>query len=219
MLKSKGIKVFLLGILLSFMSLGLSTRVQAQTLDSHLYAPFVNFINYSFAGEGNEFAPMDITLQYGPNSQGIYQFSINNGGTEVVYVYQLADQGVVELAYFPETYTADDLRSHADVLDSQKSLVLPRELSIGTAYSRGYRQEQDFTVIDIIDRLDWMDTIYYDVVVVEGVDDDGYRQTFYYAAGVGLIYELWQDSEGFEVTRTLEHFNGSSSHFIKLINN
>lgn len=188
-------------------------HVNAQTsVDGLSYAPNVYYQMYDYAGEGNEFASQDVHLQYPPDENGIYQFSVSNGGTTIVFVYQMSSEGVYELAYFPETYDVSDLRGHADATDSQKSLVFPATLAVGQEFNRGYRSEQAYRVIDILPTFELLEATYYNVVVVEPVvHPEGGEQRFYYAPHIGHIMDEFiftEDDENYPVTTSLDTLKG-----------
>lgn len=187
--------------------------VDAQTEVKGLsYAPNVFYQVYDYLGDGNEYASQVVNLQYPPNDQGVYQFSVSNGGTSIVFVYQLSKEGVYELAYYPENYDAKDLRNHADATDSQKSLVFPATLSVGTEFKRGYRQEETYRVVDLLPTFELEGATYYNVLVVEPVNHpEGGEQRFYYAPNIGHIMDEFiftENDDYYPVTTSLDTLKG-----------
>lgn len=203
---------WLLLILLAAILTGIRD-VNAQTEVSGLsYAPNVYYQVYDYVGEGNEFASQEVKLQYLPNENGVYQFSVSNGGTTIVFVYQMSIDGVYELAYFPETYDQTDLRNHADAIDEQKSLILPATLSIGQEFNRGYRANEAYRVVDILSTFELLGATYYNVLVIEPVTQpEGGEQRFYYAPNIGHIMDEFiftEEAEYYPVTTSLDALKG-----------
>lgn len=205
--------VILLSLLVAFVAGLMMRQVNAQESVNGLdYAPNVFYQEYKYDGEGNEFASQNIELQYSPDKNGVYQFSVENGGTTIVYVYMLTDVGVVELAYFPETYGSEDLRYHSDVLDDLVSLVLPAELTVGEVFNRGYHEKEAYHVVEILPTFELLGVTYYDVVVIEPVTHPrGGEQRFYYAPQIGHIMDEWlfsEDGESYPITTSLNYLRG-----------
>lgn len=212
MLRDSAAFFWLLLLLLVAMLIG-ARQVNAQTeVDGLSYAPNVYYQVYDYAGEGNEFASQEVVLQYPPNDNGVYQFSVGNGGTTIVFVYQLSNEGVYELAYFPENYDTTDLRDHADATDIQKSLVFPATLSIGQEFNRGYHANEAHKVVDILPTFELLGATYYNVVVIEPVDHpEGGEQRFYYAPHIGHIMDEFiftEEGEYYPVTTSLDTLKG-----------
>lgn len=211
----------LLRVVIALLLLNQGLLVQAQSnqqvVDGRDYAPYIHFLEYDFAGQGNEYASQVVRLQFGVNSSGYYQFSVNNSGTQIVYVYQITDEGVIEQAYFPETYYTHDFRNHADVHNNKTSLILPRQIYEGLEFKGGYSDQDTYRVNEILSSIKIHDATYYDVVVLELVTpaDQG-TSLFYYAPGVGLIYRSFEH-EDFAVTTSLRGFKGISMRYRDLI--
>lgn len=161
----------------------------AESVDSHEYAQGLFYLDMYYKGEGNEYVEsIEVHNEYLLDDQGVYQYSSGNGGTVVSHVIQLAEDGIYELAYFPESYEGKDFRYSEDAVDDQKSLVLPRYLSIGNKFSRGYRGEKQYVVEDIMEEFAVGDEVYKKVLVVAQQTEKGTHRE-YYAPGVGLVHE------------------------------
>lgn len=179
-----------------------TTSINTSDYALGLFYPF-----YDYEGVGMEFAPFTLTLDYETDEDGIYQVSRANAGNTVSYVFQLTDEGIYELAYFPNSYDGEDFRYHEDALDEQVSLYFPQTLAAGDEFKRGYREEQLFTVTDILAEFDIDGTLYQDVIVIESTLPDGQVQRYYYAPGFGEIYsEYIYDDEGNQITTSLSYY-------------
>lgn len=191
-----------------------------EIVDTRLYAPYAFYQHYDYPGEGHEFVPFTAELQYAADENGIYQVAVDNTGTRTVYVYQLTESGVYELAYFPENYSNEDMRGHADVLDDVKSLVFPASLHVGDDIIRGYSQNTEtFTVASIEANYSIGDVWYPNVLVLESANTEGYTYRLYYAPGVGLIKDEYIDHEmpDAPMVAELETIKGPSSYAIRLM--
>lgn len=184
-----------------------SAQENAATVNASDYALGMYYPFYDYNGVGNEFAPFSLTLDYRPDENRIYQVSRANSGNTISYVYQITDEGIYELAYFPNSYDGQDFRGHADALDAQKSLYLPATLQVGDTFNRGYRKEQSYTVTDILAEYNLDGTIYENVLVIESNYPEGQVQRFYYAPQIGEIYsEYIYDEAGNSVTTSLDYY-------------
>lgn len=204
---------YLLTIILLLVASPLNVFAQDK-YDGRNYAPYVNFIEYDYLGEGNEYAARTVVLQYGVDEEGYYQFSVNNGGSQTVYVYQITDQGVIEHAYFPETYDMKDLRQHQDARDSQMAMVLPREIYELLEFQSGYRNQDTYRVNAVLAEFTVENVKYYDVLLLEKLDSSGNGSNlFYFAPGIGLIYQSFEQ-DTLRVTSSLNYFRGMSLRFL-----
>lgn len=178
-----------------------------QVINSADYAPGLFYPYYDYAGVGMEFAPFTLTLDYEPDEDGIYQVSRATSGNTVSYVYQLTEEGVIELAYFPNSYEGEDFRYHDDSVDEQISTFFPAALSVGDIFTRGYRDEQKFTVTEILPEHDVEGVTYNEVLVIETTLPEGEVQRYFYAPQIGEIYsEYIYDEEGNSITTSLSEY-------------
>lgn len=207
----------------SFLSSGISIQAQETaelTLDVHEYAPYAFYQTYNFHGEGNEFAGMEVKTNFGPDKNGRYQFTLDNGGVSVVFVYALTHQGVEELAFFPEASGNSDLRYHEDSNDNRTSLILPVDVSVGGQFNRGYRDQEPLIITEIIPRYNLQGVIYYNVLVMEAQQEDFNQQTrYYYAPAVGLIKEEFipDPDENYKIIRELKEVAGPTKFLVDLV--
>ena len=143
----------------------------------------------------------------------------------MAYVYRITDEGIYEEAFFPESYEGEDYRHHQDARDDIRSLVLPAEVAIGQTFYRGYKQELEMTIVDILPEMKLESDTYYNVLVAEGHteethDNPATTQRYYYAPGIGLIldeFEMYDDSgaDPYVVTSTLSCFSGMSQYSVQ----
>lgn len=182
------------------------TEVVLTKVNSEDYLPYLAYERYEYKGEGMEFAGFRAQRHFKMNDEGVYQFSRATDGTTVTYVYQMTDDGLYELSYFPETYEVSDYRQHADTLDEYRSLVMPKELVVGESFNSGYRQEMKIIVEDILSEYELNNQTYHNVVVLLVPSDDGMSEDrLYYAPKIGLIYQEFKLLEdNYLVTSTLE---------------
>lgn len=196
-------------ILLTITMNGQLTSVTAQDAVSGLdYAPGLYYQFYDYSGEGNEFVPYKSYFDYAPDEAGIYQISVDNTGTTVSYVYQIREDGIYELAYFPESYEQNDFRYSEDATDGIDALFLPASLEVGTTFSRGYKADQDYVVTDILAEFELEDITYYNVVVIESTFETGEVQRYYYAPKIGEIYSEYVIDESMSFTTTINILRG-----------
>ena len=193
---------------------------QTHTVNGLDYAPYTYFIHYDYLGEGNEFAEQQVTLEYGVDSEGYYQFVINNPGIRMAYVYRITDDGVYEEAYFPDAKPGVDYREEADARDDQRSLILPTEIQIGTKYQRGYRKEQTIELTDILEQFEVGGVRYLNVIELTVHDPDpSIDQKYYYAPKVGLLLDQFKtktsETDEYVVTTTLNYFSGISQRLLE----
>lgn len=191
--KIKGFLIYFITffLLTGFLTAGNSVQAQETaeiTLEAHTYAPYAFYQSYDFYGEGNEFAGMEVKTNFGPDQNGRYQFTLDNGGVSIVFVYALTNEGVEELAFFPDASGNQDLRYQADSEDNRTSLIIPNELTVGTQFNRGYSDQDALVIKEILPRYNLQGVIYYNVLVIEPQLQEGnQRIRFYYAPAVGLI--------------------------------
>ena len=214
----KRLTVLLFSVLVLLSIVGSNVNLaKAQTsMDGLLYAPNVYYQEYVYEGDGMEFAAQDVTLQYAPDENGVYQFSVANAGTTIVFVYQLTDTGVIELAYFPETYDSLDLRYHEDSTDDRTALVLPADLVVGEVFYRGYQGDEAYQVVEVLPTFELLGITYENVVVVEPVTHpEGGVQRFYYAPRIGHIMDEWiftgEDEAAHPITTSLNYLRGPTN--------
>lgn len=179
---------------------------QVDSVSGFDYAPYLFYRDFDYYGTGNEFAGYKVTLDYPLNEDGVYQFRMQSSGTTIVYVYQLREEGLVELAYFPETYELVDLRQHPDSLDDLYSLILPNQLKIGDNFKSGYSQQSDYQVADIYPTYQVGESTYENVVVLTLSSDPETQSYFYLAPGVGYVdYEfVFKDDDMYSITEVLK---------------
>ena len=211
-MKKNALKRILASILFAaVLFAGFSSAVTAEeateSVDTSNYAPGLFYPYYDHIGVGMEFAPFTLTLDYEPDEDGIYQVSHATAGNTVSYVYQLTEDGVIELAYYPNSYEGEDFRYHEDSLDEQVATFFPAELAVGDTFTRGYRDEQEYTVTDILAEHEVEGETYHDVLVTESVMPEGEVQRYYYAPEIGEIAsEYIFDDEGNAITTALSEY-------------
>ena len=180
-------------------------------LNSADYAPYVNS-SYDYKASNLEWINGQLTdsymevgndyrlthLQYGPDAEGRYQFVMDDSSIGIkTFVYQIASDGVYELAYF-ETGNEEliDFRYHADAQDEIKSLILPSDMSLGSKFLSGYRQQNEYVVMEHYDSYLHQGQVYHDVIELRHLDnaDSSWKHHVFYAPQVGII------SDGFANT-------------------
>ena len=168
------------------------------------YAPYVNS-SYDYTASNLEWLNGQLTdsymavgndyrlthLQYGADAEGRYQFVMDDSYTGVkTFVYQITPDGVYELAYF-ETGNEElvDFRYHADAQDEIKSLVLPSDLSLGSRFLSGYRQQNEYVVTEHYASYTHQGLVYRDVIELRHLDqaDSNWKHHVFYAPQVGII--------------------------------
>lgn len=155
-----------------------------------LILPYAQFINYQYSGDGSLFDIQDIIMEYGPDSNGIFQIVSYTGNDTTAYIYQIRDSGLYELAYFNDYYVVEDLRYSADALDGIDSLILPSNLTIGLTFTTGYNNESVRTVAEIVDYYSIGDVSFNDVLRIEERKEEAdgpATYNYYYAPNYGII--------------------------------
>lgn len=175
------------------------------------YAPYYFHDAYNHVADFMEFDDYEVIRNYPADEANVYQFNFDNNATNTVYVYQIQDDGIYELAYFPHEDPSIDYRYHSDSTDTYQSLILPSTLTAGQVFYQGYYQDEPVFVVDILDSFTHLDTVYQNVVVLEK-QIDNYTYTTYLAPHTGIILENKVSDDGqFDITTELfDHTNNST---------
>lgn len=168
-----------------------------QTLEAWL--PRLNNVFYSYEGIGNEYASFTWTPQF--NQENYYQVAKNNGGTEIVEIYEYHPDEIVQVFRRPETYFRDNFYSIND-LDyygeyQVNEVVLKKPIAVGTTWST---DEADYEITAVDAPIEVPAGNYETIEVTIQFDQSVIKR--YYAKEVGLVYE-WTETEAFEVESKL----------------
>ena len=172
------------------------------------YAPFLWYKEYYYQGEGNEFATFKVTRTHPKDNKGRYQYVVDSGA-RVAHVVQVQKEQVVERAYFVIDHTnalVDDYRYSPDANDLFGRTIIPADLGYGTLFYNGYYRKDPFRVVGILQEMEVLGQVYYDVLLVESDHPyDGITQN-YYAPKIGLIQTDFISSDGL-VSSKLKSFH------------
>ena len=168
-------------------------RETKQPLTIKDYYSFTENTNYSYQGEGNEYASYNVIVDYIEGNR--IQIRSNNGGTEMVKVLENNDGKLTLLLTRGETYYRENLiQSPAN----NHEILLKEPLSIGTSWVLEDGRKRSITnlEVDVTTPLGTYKTL---EVTTEGKDGN---TKDYYAPNIGLVKSVF-NSDGLMVSSTL----------------
>ena len=152
------------------------------------YTPYGKFVNYQYQGDGTLFEMQDIIMEYPPDAEGLFQVTSFAGDQAIAHVYQIAEDGIYELAFFENYNTVEDMRHSEDAGNASKSLIIPKDPKVGMTYKSGFNQEYKRTVVDILGQFNLGGVIFNNVLKIHEEDPINQRSLhYYYAPNYGLI--------------------------------
>ncbi len=159
-----------------------STEVATQALKIEDYFPIKENVKYIYEGNGNEYASYSKIIDY--TSQNKVQHRINNGGTEIIKVFELKDGKVTMLLSKPETYYRENFLNNAA---TDQEVILMEPLKVGTSWtlSNNYTRKINKTSVEVTVPAGKYNAI---EVITEGPKD---KTIDYYASGIGLIKSVY----------------------------
>ncbi|MGY4104479.1 hypothetical protein ACWOA0_02525 [Ignavigranum ruoffiae] len=159
------------------------------------YAPFLWYDHYDYQGTGNEFATYQVQRIFELNQENRYQYR-QISGSLIDFVMEIGSEGVVELANFnDETATNTDYRDHADAQDDLIKTIIPSSLEPGTEFYQSYGQDRPMVVVGILQQVEVLDQMYYDVLLIESAEESEPVMRYYYAPKIGLIQVEMEDGD------------------------
>lgn len=161
------------------------------------YFPFEENVAYSYVGEGNEFASYHKYPQYIADNR--IQFTINNGGTQIVEVLEYKDGALTQVFRRGETYFRENMLKKTS--EDAAEILLKEPLEVGTTWDNPNNNTSEITAVDAS-----VETILGTFTAIEVTTTDGESTSKrYYAEGMGLVKEVFTDKAGsYEVSSTLE---------------
>lgn len=158
------------------------------------YFPIEENTRYVFEGYGNEYAPYDVYIDY--TGAGKVQQRINNGGTELVAVFNVEENKVTKVLSRGESYFRQSFLDYKGA-DAEEVIIMG-PVEIGTSWDSG----ADFvsTITNISVDIETPSGKYKALeITTEGEDS---KSINYYAKDIGLIKTVSMGS-GYEVTSML----------------
>lgn len=168
-------------------------------LNLKAYFPMHQGMKYSYAGEGNEFAPFTRRIMFVEDNY--LQLTNDNGGTVVVKVYKYNENEITEI--FSEGEFYEDNNIIPDVRDNEEKsgIILKAPLEVGNNWSNN-DQEREIVALD--QEVKVPAGTFYQVIKIkisyQDSDNTGYD---YYAPNIGLIKREYI-GEGFKIISELE---------------
>lgn len=185
-------------------------EIEADQKTSNLkaYFPLHQGMEYSYAGEGIEFAPFKRKLMFVQDNY--LQLTDDNGGTVVVKVYKVDENEVVELFSKGEFYDDDNLISDVREDGDKGEILLMAPLEEGNNW-KSNNQEREIVAVD--QKVKVPAGIFYDVVKVKISYKDSNNTGYdYYAPNIGLIKNEYL-GENFKIKSELKAFRLNESSF------
>lgn len=172
---------------------GGSPAPSAQTETAADYFPIRPNVRYVYQGEGNEYASYDLYLDYTTDTK--VQQRINNGGTELVQVIEVADGKVTRLFRQEEVYYRENFLNKTD---GAQEVLLMEPIQAGTSWTLSDGSVRRITGVAVpVDTPSGS----YSAVCVETAGTNG-TTTDYYAKDVGLVKTVTA-GDGYEVSSSL----------------
>lgn len=158
--------------------------------DLTAWMPRLDNVKYQYEGVGNEYAEFNWYPQF--NQDNYYQITKNNGGTIQVEIYEYRTDEIVRVFQQGETYFRDNFSEIGTFADEMtEEIVLQKPIEVGHSWeSNGTTYEITAVDFDITVPADT-----YKTIEVTATFEDNNTVKRYYAAGVGLVAEIYEDGE------------------------
>ncbi len=157
------------------------------------YYPLLQNVRYIYGGEGNEYAPFDMYVDY--TDETSMQQRISNSGTELVQVVKIENGKVTVVFRQEETYYRENLLNKDGNIEE---VLLMEPIKAGTSWKLGDGRTRTITGVNV--KVD-TPSGRYSTVEVETTNSGG-KTTEYYAQEVGLVKRV-SSGESFEVSSYL----------------
>lgn len=181
--------VFLFGCSLN--QNGGTTQTSAATVQD--YYPIRENVHLIYQGEGNEYASYDMYVDYTSDTK--VQQRVNNGGTEVVQVIEVADGKVTRVFRQGETYYREN---SLDKTNDDQEVLLMEPIAAGTSWTLSDGSTR--TITDVTADVETPSGTY-SAVSVETQGPNG-TTTDYYAKEIGLVKTVATGTD-YEVSSSL----------------
>lgn len=178
----------------------------AEILTIKDYYAYKENTKYVYEGQGNEYASYIVFIDY--KSGNRVQIRSNNGGTEMVKVFDYSDGELRMLLSRGESYFRENL---SQAPSSNVEIILKEPLEVGTNWTLadGRKRSISNLKVDVTTPTGTYKTL---EVLTEGKDD---KILDYYAPNIGLVKSVFT-SNGTEVTSTLSKLE-TNTPFIQTV--
>jgi hypothetical protein len=165
------------------------------------YFPILQNVHYIYQGAGNEFASYDMYIDYTSDTK--VQQRINNGGTVVVRVIEVADGKVTCAFKKEESYSRENF---LDKKGDTQEILLKDPIEAGTSWTLEDGRTRTITGVSVA-----VDTPSgsYSAITVETKDENG-KTTEYYAKNVGLV-KTETTGKDYKISSTLSEIKKDAS--------
>lgn len=158
--------------------------------DLTAWLPRLENVTYHYEGAGNEFAEYTKFPQF--NQNVYYQTTSFNGGTALVEIYEYRDEEVVRVFEKGETYFRDNF---ADIgtfkINQEEEILLKLPLEVGHSWESN---DTTFEITSVDHEITVPAGTYKTIEVTATIEEDIIIKR-YYAEGVGLVSDQYQDGD------------------------
>ncbi len=156
--------------------------------------PILENVHYIYEGNGNEYASYDVYIDYTSDTK--VQECIDNGGTALVRVIEVAEGKVTKTYSRAETYFRENFLGKSG---AETEILLAEPIEQGNAWTLSDGRVRTITGISVT-----VNTPYGDYSAVE-VTTEGSNgiQTDYYAPSVGLVKTIY-NGNNYEISSSLK---------------
>lgn len=184
-----------------------SETEKEQTIET--YFPFQENVQFSYLGEGNEFASFDRYAQYIEGNR--VQLVTQNPGSTNIRVLEYVDGKLSQVFFRPETYFRENMLEKTD--DEAGEILLMEPLEVGTSWDNPDDSTTEITAVDV--DVETPLGVFPALEVTKTGKDSVSKS--YYAKDMGLIKEEYTDNNGsYVVTSTLETRNEESPEVVTI---
>lgn len=170
------------------------------------YFPILENVRYIYAGEGNEYAPYDVYIDYATDTR--VQQRTNNGGTVLASVVAVEGGKVTRVFSREESYYRENFLGKPE---NMQEVLMMEPIEAGTSWMLSDGRTR--TITDIAAAVDTPSGTYTAVAVETG--SDGGTTTQYYAKGIGLVKTVTA-GDGYEVSSSLSEIK-TGTPFIQTV--
>ncbi|MFW6027131.1 MAG: hypothetical protein ACOCRX_12420, partial [Candidatus Woesearchaeota archaeon] len=165
------------------------------------YFPLLQGMEYSYAGEGIEFAPFERKIMFVEDKH--LQLTDDNGGTVVVKIYKLSEQKVTQIFSKSEFYEDDNLIPDVKENEDKNDIILKAPLEVGNSWSSNKKNRE---IVAVDQKVKVPAGTFYQVVKIKISHQDSENTGYdYFAPNIGLIKRDYV-GEKFKIKSELESF-------------